>query len=351
MRRSIAALAAVLLFAVLAACSSDDDPTTTATAESPAESATATEEATAEATGTSEAGGERSFTDDRGVTFVAEGDELRIVAETSVAAALIENGVELVGVFGQLEDAQGNPYGGVDFSGIANVGGAAYGEINLEALSEADPDVIVTISWGPDSWWWINADIVDEVRAIASLVTVAVSDGTAGVPAPTIIERFDELAVVLGGTGATAESKARYEAAEAALVAAVEAKPEITLMFASSSTDTFYIADPPAWPDLSYYASLGVPVIRTETTEGGFWEYLSLESIDKYDVDLILLDDRDPGQAERLAADVPLWPTLPAVAADQVVLWPISGRVYTYAGFASVLEQVAEAVNASTDVS
>jgi iron complex transport system substrate-binding protein len=285
------------------------------------------------------------------VTFVAESDELRIVAETSVAAALIENGVELVGVFGQLEDAQGNPYGGVDFSGIANVGGAAYGEINLEALSEVDPDVIVTIAWATDSYWWIDTDIADEMQAIAPLLVVEVSDGAAGVPAPAIIERFDELAVALGGTGATAESKARYEAAEAALVAAVEAKPEITLMFASSSTDTFYIADPPAWPDLSYYASLGVPVLRTETTEGGFWEYLSLESIDKYDVDLILLDDRDPGQGARLAADVPLWPTLPAVAAEQVVLWPISGRVYTYAGFAEVLELITEAVNASTDVS
>jgi ABC-type Fe3+-hydroxamate transport system substrate-binding protein len=212
-------------------------------------------------------------------------------------------------------------------------------------------DRLTTNGWATDSYWWIDTDIADEMQAIAPLLVIEVSDGAAGVPAPAIIERFDELALALGGTGATEESKARYEAAEAALVAAVEAKPEITLMFASSSTDTFYIADPPAWPDLSYYASLGVPVLRTETTEGGFWEYLSLESIDKYDVDLILLDDRDPGQGARLAADVPLWPTLPAVAADQVVLWPISGRVYTYAGFASVLEQIAEAVNASADVS
>ena len=48
---------------------------------------------------------------------------------------------------------------------------------------------------------------------------------------------------------------------------------------------------------------------------------------------------------------MPLWPTLPAVAAEQVVLWPISGRVYTYAGFAEVLELITEAVNASADVS
>jgi hypothetical protein len=39
------------------------------------------------------------------------------------------------------------------------------------------------------------------------------------------------------------------------------------------------------------------------------------------------------------------------VAAEQVVLWPISGRVYTYAGFAEVLELITEAVNASADVS
>ena len=91
-------------------------------------------------------------------------------------------------------------------------------------------------------------------------------------------------------------------------------------------------------------------VLRTETTEGGYWEYLSLESIDKYNVDHILLDDRDPGQARRLQADVPLWNTLPAVQAEQVSLWPISGRVYTYDGIAVVLRQIVDAISSSTDV-
>ncbi len=121
-------------------------------------------------------------------------------------------------------------------------------------------------------------------------------------------------------------------------------------MFASASTDTFYIADPPAWPDLSYFVELGVDVLRTETTEGGYWEFLSLESIDKYHVDHILLDDRDPGQAVRLQADVPLWSTLPAVQAEQISLWPISGRVYAYEGFASVLNLIAEVITSSNDV-
>lgn len=132
-------------------------------------------------------------------------------------------------------------------------------------------------------------------------------------------------------------------------VAAAE-RPGVTLMFASASTDTFYVADPPPWPDLSYYVSLGVDVLRTETTEGGYWEYLSLESIDKYDVDHILLDDRDPTQAERLQADVPLWATLPAVQAEQISLWPIAGRVYTYDGIAQVLNHIADVINSSTDV-
>ncbi len=349
MTRSLAAAAAILVALFALGCSSDDPMPTPAPTTAPTEAPTgAPTEAPTEAPG--DAPVARSFTDDRGTTFTAERDDLSVVAEASVAAALLEYGVELTGVFGQLEDADGNPYGGADFSGLTSVGGAAYGEINLEALSELDPDIVVTISWGPDSWWWMNADVVDEVKAIAPLVIVAVSDGAAGVPAPEIIERFDELAQVLGGTGATDDAKGRYEAAEAAVMAAASERPEITLMFASSSTDTFYIADPPAWPDLSYYVALGVPVLRTETTEGGYWEFLSLESIDKYDVDHILLDDRDPSQGERLAADVPLWPTLPAVQAEQVSLWPISGRVYTYDGFAGVLELIAEVISNAEDL-
>ena len=92
-------------------------------------------------------------------------------------------------------------------------------------------------------------------------------------------------------------------------------------------------------------------MLRTETTEGGYWEFLSLESIDKYAVDHILLDDRDPEQSARLQADVPLWPTLPAVQAGQVSLWPISGRVYTYDGISDVLQQITEVLSASADVS
>ena len=294
----------------------------------------------------------RTFIDDLGTEFSTDSDDLVVVAEASVAAALMEFGVTLSGVFGQTEDAEGNPYGGADFSGLQFVGGDAYGEISLEALSELQPDVVVTISWGTDNCcWWLSADLIDEVSQIATLLIVNVSDGKAGVPAPQVIARLDELSVVLGGSGGSEESKAAFAEAEAMVRSVAAENPDITLMFASASTDTFYIADPPAWPDLSYFVALGVNVLRTETTEGGYWEYLSLESIDKYDVDHILLDDRDPGQATRLQADVPLWATLPAVQAEQISLWPISGRVYTYNGFASVLNHIAEAITSSADVS
>ena len=291
----------------------------------------------------------RSFTDDWGTTFETVSDQPVVVAEAGVAAALMEFGVTPVGVFGQTEDSAGNPYGGADFTGIEFVGGDAYGEIGLEALAELNPDVVVTITWG-ESYWWLSADLIDEVTQIAPLLLISVSDGATGVPAPQVIARFEELSLVLGGTGGSEADKAIFSAAEEAVRAAVAERPGVTLMFASASTDTFYVADPPPWPDLSYYVSLGVDVLRTETTEGGYWEYQSLESIDKYDVDHILLDDRDPLQGERLQSDVPLWVTLPAVQAEQVSLWPIAGRVYTYAGIAKVLNHIAEVINSSSDV-
>ena len=291
----------------------------------------------------------RSFSDDWGTTFETDSEHPVVVAEAGVAAALMEFGVHVSGVFGQIEDSAGNPYGGADFSGIEFVGGDAYGEISLEALAQLNPDVVVTITWG-ESYWWLSADLIDEVTQIAPLLLISVSDGATGVPAPQVIARFEELSLVLGGTGGSEEDKAIFNAAEEAVRTAVAAHPGVTLMFASASTDTFYVADPPPWPDLSYYVSLGVDVLRTETTEGGYWEYLSLESIDKYDVDHILLDDRDPLQGERLQADVPLWATLPAVQAEQVSLWPIAGRVYTYAGIAKVLNHIAEVIDSSSDV-
>ncbi|GAB4005658.1 hypothetical protein GCM10029992_54190 [Glycomyces albus] len=106
----------------------------------------------------------------------------------------------------------------------------------------------------------------------------------------------------------------------------------------------FYVANPDRFDVLALCAELGVDVIVPEETyDAGYWEELSWENADKYDADVILLDERTGNlQAEELV-DHPTWNRIAGVEAGQVTPWNPE-PVYSHVGAAVVLEAIAEAV-------
>ncbi len=82
---------------------------------------------------------------------------------------------------------------------------------------------------------------------------------------------------------------------------------------------------------------------------GGFFESLSWENADKYDADLILLDDRSSALQAKDLTDKPVWSRMPAVKADQIVGWASELR-YSYTALSPVVSGFAAALSSARKV-
>jgi iron complex transport system substrate-binding protein len=121
-------------------------------------------------------------------------------------------------------------------------------------------------------------------------------------------------------------------------------------MACSASADAFYVSTPPSAADLSHYKSLGVDFIMPDKVQGGFFETLSWETADKYQADILLLDDRSATLQPKDLAGKPTWARLPAVEAGQILGWP-SEPIFSYDKCAVWIEALTAAITRARKVS
>lgn len=291
---------------------------------------------------------EWSFTDDRGVTARARNTPRNIVAFVGSAAALHDFGIGCTGVFGPTVTEDGSA--DVQAGGLAverlTVLGNAWGEFNVEQYAALAPELLVTNMFTENSLWYVPEESRAKIEELAPTVGISVAAPTTVLGA---IERYAELAGTLGAdltAGQVTADKARFEAAAESLRQAARDSGGLRVLACSGAADLFYVSDPGASADLSYFAELGVEIIVPENTENGFFEALSWENADAYDADLLLLDNRSSALQPAALDEKPTWNELPAVQAGQVVPWVTEPR-YSYAGCAPVLEDLAAAVRAA----
>lgn len=285
-----------------------------------------------------------SFTDDRGVTIELDEVPDVVVAHSAAAGGLWEYGVTAAGVFGPLRRTDGTTdpsLGRADPDDFTSLGEVDT-QINLEALAELQPDLIVTQLWSEDTWHGVDTAQVDELEQIAPLVGIRVDNRSAEEP----LARYAELAEALGGDPeAIEEARAEFDDATGALEEAAAAQPDLDVVAASGSPSEMYIAWPPGFPDLSLFTEYGLDIYEPEEhpTAGGFWQTLSWEDATRYPADLILADAR-AGGVETMLEQVPeVVRGLPAVQADQMIEWETS-HAYGYGNFADMLNDLATAV-------
>jgi iron complex transport system substrate-binding protein len=164
----------------------------------------------------------------------------------------------------------------------------------------------------------------------------------------SLIEGYEKLAERLGadlGAAGVAADKRRFKEAVAGLEHATAAKPGLTALAVSPSTDLLYVAVPEHAPELLDFRRWGLDLIVPGDPDKGFpyWENLSWENADKYQPDLLLIDDRSYPQNVRQAEKQPTWDSIKAAAADSMVPWP-AFWVHTYSAYAEQLEKLAAAV-------
>lgn len=354
---------------LVAACGGDDDdddgsdassdsPTSTSASE---DGPTATSDAgdSARAEGMPEAtksesgadgSGEWSFTDDRGVTITLPSRPERVVAYVPLAASLWDFGIEVAGIFGTSRGADGTPEiyaGSLDLDSIESLG-ETYGEIDLEALLALGADLIVTDMWPTLDLYGLPAEdaarVEEEIAPVAGIKFV-------DQPVTDTLASLEALAEALGAdlsAPKVAEAHERFDQAAADVEAAAAEKPELITLVASGGTDNFYVANPSYWADLTYFQQLGLNFVSPEIEPDALWETLSWEQAGKYPSDLVLVDLRSGTGSLTVddMAEIPTWKEHPAVKAGQIGGW-YTEFVPSYAGYAAILEDLAETIRNS----
>ncbi|WP_338898119.1 ABC transporter substrate-binding protein [Streptomyces sp. TG1A-60] len=339
-RRGILAAGGALgLGAVLAACGDED---ASSGAGSDKESAAA-------------GSGPWSFKDDRGETVRTDQVPADIVAFVGVAAALYDYGVGVKGVFGPTRTTDGKAdvqAGDLDI-GKVTILGNTWDEFNVEKYAALSPDVLITTLFDDaGTLWYVPEASKDKIAKLAPSVGVSVYDRQMTEP----LQRMLELAGALGAdteSEKTTAAKKRFEDAAARLRAATKAKPDIKVLAGSASQDIFYVSGSNLSIDLEYFKALGVNFVEPSAAalkaSGGWFENLSWENVDKYDADVIMMDNRTSA-IQPDAIEEATWKKLPAVEAGQVI-----GRnpepILSYDKCAPLLEELAEAIEKAEKVS
>ena len=112
-------------------------------------------------------------------------------------------------------------------------------------------------------------------------------------------------------------------------------------MGVSPADDLLYVAVPEHSAELTDFRDWGLDVLIPDSPDPSFpyWENLSWENADKYQPDLVLLDDRTYDTSLATAQRQPTWKDIDAVAAGAVTPWP-AYWVSTYADYAEQLEKL-----------
>jgi iron complex transport system substrate-binding protein len=275
--------------------------------------------------------GSWSFTDDLGHTVTVDERPTRIAGLTDVVASLWNYGIKPVAAFGYTGISQDRRFADRDLSGVTELG-PMYGQIDLEALAAADPDLIVTHAYPVDVAGTIDpnaplygfADLAQQeaVSRIAPIVAVTM-DGSA----VQVIDRTAQLALALGADPAVVTgARAEYDTAADRLRTAAASGLQV-LVVAAYPAEGFYVAKAPDDPTLTAFADLGVRFVDPGGT-GYYWQIVSWENVGSLPADIVLESQIDDLTAEQIIAQ-PTFARTPAGQARQVYPWLFATMDYT----------------------
>jgi iron complex transport system substrate-binding protein len=270
-----------------------------------------------------------SFTDDLGKTVTLDHKPTKIAGLSEILFSMMNYGLSPVASWGYTSLKDDPRFDAFDISKIAEVG-VGYGEISLEKLAEAQPDLIITDVYPTDTKGTIDktqpdygfADLEQQaqVEKIAPIVTIYMGGG-----GDDVIQSITKLAESLGAKSSTVTAaKTKYEAASTALTAAAKANP-ITVTVFYGDTDGAYAVKVADDPSLRLYKDLGVKFFAP-TPDGFYWGIYSWENASKIGGDMLLLSQT--GYQVKDLQKQPTFAEIPAMTSGQVHPWVSAGLDY-----------------------
>lgn len=284
-----------------------------------------------------------SYVGGDGETVTLDAMPARIIASQDAAAGLIPLGIRPVGIYADSAVADAKALQGLDLSGIEIIG-QTWGEVDIEKAAALDPDLIVAEFWPLETTWSGGDDVVTALSPLAPI-----TGPEQGASILTLIEDYEALATSLGADLSAPEitaDKTAFEEALADFRAAVTAKPGLTALAVWAGTDALYVAATEGASELMDFAAWGLDLIDPEVADDrGYWETLSWENADKYQPDLILVDNRSAATMDTALAQ-PTWTLMKAAEAGQVTDWP-AFWLRNYRAYADELAKLTAAISAA----
>lgn len=289
-----------------------------------------------------------TFTDDLGTSIELDATPERLLVQSSMAAALTDLGLgdQIVGVFGPLKNAAGEPdsqVAGLDIDEVTDVTAAGeYGSIDLEKAALLKPDLVVTSAYLDDDLWYVNDATAKDLEKLAPIAVVSFDGKTL----PELLDGTERAAEALGADLDDDDVKGAHDEFDAAAQRVKDASAELgdrSILAGSPSKELFYASNPAVSPDLSYWREeLGLPlVVPDNPDQGGYFESLSWENADKYPADVFLYDDRVGTAGLRLLDDQPVFQTLGAAKNKAYIPWT-SVAPPSYQAYADLMNRLAD---------
>lgn len=286
-----------------------------------------------------------SFTSGDGKTYTAETTPKRIIAGAEAAAALLAHGIKPVGVYlnQPLEDTKALQ--GADLEGV-QILGETWGKIDAEKAAALRPDLIVTGYWTTEgAYGGFEEGVEESSKKVAKLAPVV--GPVADQSVEKMLDGFEELSGTLGAdldAEEIAEDKETFEEAKARFRETVK-DSGVNVLAVSPADDMLYVAVPEHAAELADFSRYGLDLTVPDSPNPDFtyWEYLSWEKADKYQPDLLLVDDRTYEQAMKTVAGQPTWTKIKAAEAGAIAPWP-AFWISTYRDYAEQLDLLAAAV-------
>lgn len=294
---------------------------------------------------------EWTYTDDTGTTVTLPQRPERVASYADYAIGMFAYGLTPTAVFGRVDVASDPRFADYDLSNTTIVGNS-YGEIDLEALAAAKPDLIVTGIYPTDragtldatAPYYAFADLEqqEQLKKIAPIVAIKV--GGNGLD---VIKSLTALAAALGASpDKITAAQADFDKAAADLTAAAKNQPlEVTQMYADA--DGIYVVKPADEPETQLYQSLGVTYTNLHPDGPYYWDIFSWENVGQMMTGDILLPNIEGFQEADLKAQ-PTFASSPALVAGQVHTW--NGAALDYASQAAQMGKLAEILRNSQNV-
>lgn len=290
--------------------------------------------------------GSWKYTDGSGKTVELDHTPTRIIAYAGAAAALMTYGIRPVGIYAD-ESVETDPsLRDLDLKGI-EILGEEWGVIDVEKAAELNPDLIVADWWPAEkAYSGFEEGVEEKSKKFADVAPVV--GATQGSSILELVQGYEKIAASLGADVTDPKlstDKDAFEKALARFKAATAAKPGLTALAAAPETDSFSVANPKLTPELLDFQAWGLDVINPDAPNPDFpyWENISWENADKYQPDLLLIDNRNYDGYLAEGAKHPTWKSIRAAEKGAFAEWP-AYWLHTYGDYADALETLAGSI-------